>query len=192
MAGVDELENLANHAEQYERKTEEAQKFESPDKENTQVIVSGVSPEEAAGNMAETILQVGFGVCQFLLDPRLQYDVDEVAAAREKLAPVIQKYNLAVGGTGRLPWIEEIMAGLYLGGLYKRIKRVLSEIRAYDKAKREAETEANSQANNNQNQANSSYYGEARKHQSQESSHPVPSEVGVRQESNPNPNERFL
>lgn len=188
---MDELENIANHAEHFEKQTAEAQQFNSPEKETEAGVLAGVAPEEAAGNMAESVLSLGFGLAKMLLDNRLALSDEEKQCARTDLSPVIQKYNLAMGGTGRLPWHEEILAGLYLGGLYKRIKRALTELRAADKAKREAEEQANQQGSGNQNQAND-YYGEARKHQSQESSHVVSGPVGLRQEPNLNPNERFF
>lgn len=181
------LENIANRADQMDRQTEQAQEFGPVEETKSgEAVLVGVSPEQAAANMAECLLSVGFGVAKMLLDSRLVMGEGELESGKESLSPVIQKYNLYGSGSGRLPWWEEISAGLYLGGLYKRIRAALSELRAADKAKREASQQANAQPNpqaeKNQNQAN---YGDQRKHQSQEQSHTIPSSLGVRQKSDP-------
>lgn len=185
---MDGLENIVAEAEHYEQQTENAQQFK-PEVEQggAAAVVAGISPAEAAGNMAESVLSLGFGLMRMVLDSRLVLADEEKECARNDLSPVIEKYNLAMGGTGRLPWHEEIIAGLYLGGLYKRIRRALSELRAMDKAKREAKE----QASGNQQQAND-YYGKEREHAAQEQPHAVPSDFGLRQEPNLNPNERFF
>jgi hypothetical protein len=177
---MDGLENIANRADQMDRQSAQAQEFEPVDDQpKGEAVLMGVSPEQAAENMAESLLSMGFGVVKMILDSRLVMGGDELESGKESLSPVIQKYNLAGGGTGRLPWHEEMCAGLYLGGLYKRVRAALSELKAKDKAKREA----NLQAENNRNQAN---YGDQRKYQSQEQSHSLSSSVGVRQEPNAN------
>lgn len=189
---MDGLENIVAEAEHYDRQTESAQQFKPVDEQGgAAAVVAGISPTEAAGNMAESVLSLGFGLMRMVLDSRLVLADEEKECARNDLSPVIEKYNLAMGGTGRLPWHEEIIAGLYLGGLYKRIKRALGELRAADKAKREAKEQANQQANGNTYQAND-YYGKEREYAAQEQPHAVSSDIGLRQESNLNPNERFF
>lgn len=180
---MDGLENIANRADQMDRQFEQAQEFEPvDDKPKGEAVLMGVSPEQAAENMAESLLSVGFGVAKMLLDSRLVMGEGELESGKESLSPVIQKYNLAGGGTGRLPWYEEISAGLYLGGLYKRIRAALSELKAADKAKREVKEQASQQPENNQTQVN---YGNQREHTTTEHAHTVSSYIGVRKESDP-------
>lgn len=179
---MDELEQMQRKAEQFEQEASEAEKIED---KPTQGEVAGIDPSEAAENMAETLLHVGFGVSKLFLDSRLTLGDDEVMSGRESLAPVIEKYNLQGGGDGKIPYWQEITAGLYIGGLIKRIKRALSELKAKDKAEREAKQQANAQAAQQPNQAgNAGYYGEERKHDTKEQPHAVSSEVGLRQEPN--------
>ena len=181
---MDGLENIANRADQMDRQTEKAQEFEPVEETKSgEAVLVGVSEDQAAANMAECLLSVGFGVAKMLLDSRLVMGEGELESGKESLSPVIQKYNLYGSGSGRLPYWEEITAGLYLGGLYKRIRAALSELRAADKAKREAKGQANQQPENNQTQAN---YGQERKHEFKEQSHSLPSSVGLREESDAN------
>lgn len=166
---MDGLENIANKAEGLEKQTADSQTFE-PVNELPGAAVF-IDPLEAAKNRAAIILQtLGAGAKAFI-DQRLELPPEEIAAGQEGLAPLLAKYNLVGGGDGKLPYQEEITAGLYLGGLWRRFRRALAQLREIDRA--EAERQKQEQESN----------GNQRKHQPQEQPQPVSSEVGVRQES---------
>jgi hypothetical protein len=175
---MDELENLANRAESFERDSEGAQTWEpvseggAKDKAGT---VPPVNTIDAAGNRAEGALRVAEAAAKLVFDSRLMLDKKEIESGRESLSPIIQKYNLAGDGSGNLPYQEEISAGFYLGGLFKRFRRELAALRAKDKAEAEAKRQANEKAKNG--------YGEERKHETGKQSQPVSGNLGVWQES---------
>jgi hypothetical protein len=175
---VDELENLAQRAEAFEKSAEESKKWGEPEAEEKSEPLPDI---DAAGNRVESIMKVAEAAAKMFLDNRLFFPDEEIEAARGSLSPVVQKYNLAGEGTGRLPYQEELTAGFYLGGLFKRFRRALAALKAADKAKAEKENQANQQANQEENND-----GDERKHGTQEQPHVVPSEVGVWQESDPN------
>lgn len=179
----DNLENLTRRAESFERQAQEANTWEDAE-ETAAGKVEPVPDIDAAGNRAESLLKIGEGIAKLLIDNRLFFAPEEIQEGRESLAPVIQKYNLAGEGTGRLPYQEEISAGLYLGGLIKRFRRALAALRASDKAKAEAENKANQQPNQQQNQATQSD-GEERKHKSEEQPHALSGSLGLGQVSDP-------
>lgn len=164
---MDGLDQAIGRAEAFEREqAEKASEFASDGKQDQQNISPGDSLD-AAENMAESFLKVGMGVCKAFIDRRLEADAEEIKQCRESLGPVIDKYNLAAGNS-KLPYAEEISAGLYLGGLWKRFRRALSDLRAKDKAEQQAREQAN--------------HGSERKHQPEKPTQSLPGEVGVRQE----------
>lgn len=164
-----ELDDIAARAEAFEKQSEQSRKVEPEDTGR----VDAIDPMQAAENMAASMLTVAQAGAKFFFDQRLYLGDEELAEGKSSLAPVIDKYDLAMGGNGKMPYQEEIVAGFYLGGLFKRFRRALAALRASDKAKAEAEKREQDQANGNQ-----------RKHQSQEQSRTVPSEVGIREEPN--------
>lgn len=179
---MDELENLVNRAESFERDQVGAQTWEPVSEGEAKVKAGTVPPVntiDAAGNRAEGFLRITEGVVKLIFDSRLVMGDDEIESGRESLSPLIQKYNLAGEGNGNLPYQEEISAGLYLGGLFKRFKRALVVLRAKDKAEAEAKRQANDGANSSGNKASN---GEERKHETSEQSQPLSGDLGVWQE----------
>lgn len=161
MAGLD---NIAAQADQFEKETAAAGEFSADEQ---QTIVDQL---DAAADRAEALLRIlGVGAKAFI-DNRLDLPPEEIEQGRACLAPVIEKYGLA-GDGGGIPYQEEITAGFYLGGLWRRFRRALAELREVDRAKAEAEKDS----------------GNQRKHQSEEQSRPVPGEVGVREKSDAPP-----
>lgn len=169
---VDELEKLALRAEHHEQQAASAAEFE-PVKEQGQAegVVAGVSTAEASANAAETMLRIAEGAAKLFADPRLMLSQEEIDSGRESLAPVIEKYGLAGSGDGRIPFWQELTAGLYLGGLIKRFRRALAQLRADDKAKEQAKQQSEDKARASD--------GEERKHQHEERPHVVSGAVGV-------------
>lgn len=164
---MDGLEQAIGRAEAFDREQADKAQEYAQEAQQDQATVAGVDSMEAAANMAESLLKTGVVACKAFVDSRLSVDDEEVQQCRESLAPLIDKYNLAVGG-GKLPYGEEISAGLYLGGLWRRFRRALTELRAKDKAERQAREQANN--------------GDQRKHESEKPSQSVSGEVGLRQE----------
>lgn len=164
---MDELSNVINRAEAFDAEQQQAGEY-APQESGP----SGANPasEDAAENMAESVLRIGEAAAKMVVDRRVYVDDAEVEACRSSLAPFIQKYNLAKGD-GKAPYQEEIQAGFYLGGLWKRFRRNVAQLRANDRAKAKANQEQNSN------------HGDQRKYQSQEPAHPVSGEVGIRKES---------
>lgn len=162
-----ELDDIAARADAFEKQAEQSKKVEP------EVVgqVAAPDPMQAAANMAESLLKTAEAGVKFFFDQRLCLGDEELGEGKDSLAPVIEKYNLTAGGNGKLPYQEEIVAGFYLGGLWKRFRRALASLRAVD--------EANAKAKREQEQAN----GNQRKHQPEEQPRPVPSEVRVREES---------
>lgn len=177
---MDELENLARRAEQFEQEAKAATKWEEVSEKPEPGKVETVVDIDAAGNRVESVMKVAEAAAKMFLDSRLFLPDEEIQAGRDSLAPVVQKYGLAGEGTGRLPYQEELTAGFYLGGLFKRFRRALVALKAADKAKAEKEREANQQ----QNKA-SGTSGEERKHQSKESAQPVSGQVGLGEVTDP-------
>lgn len=169
---MDQLENIANRAEGFEQQTAESSTFE-PLQENARLAAPVADPLESAKNRAAVLLQTLGVAAKAFIDPRLELPPEEIAAGQEGLGPLLAKYNLAGDGDGKLPYQEEITAGLYLGGLWRRFRRALAHLRAIDKAEAEAKKQ--------QDQANN---GNKREHQPQEQPRPVSREVGLRQEPN--------
>lgn len=167
---MDGLENIANRAEGFEQQTLESSTFE-PLQENARLAAPVADPLEAAKNRAAVLLQTMGVAAKAFIDPRLELPPEEIAAGQEGLGPLLAKYNLAGDGDGKLPYQEEITAGLYLGGLWRRFRRALAQLKAIDKAEAEAKRQ--------QEQAN----GNKREHQPKEQPRAVSSEVGLRQES---------
>ncbi len=189
---MDELEKLAKRAEFQEQQNRQPEEWEEvQDKKSSPgpEVVQALPSDQAAANRAEAILTIAEKAAQMFFDPRLVLGEGEIEAGRDSLAPVIQKYNLAGEGTGRLPYQEEITAGLYLGGLFKRFRRAIAALRASDKAEAEAKAKeqanqkSSGQFNSSVNQANDN--GEERKHQSEKQSHFVPSALGLGEVSDP-------
>jgi Sec-independent protein translocase protein TatA len=172
MDGIDNLEQVIGRAEAFEREQAQAADFTQQSEPEAQTV-SEVDPSEAAGNLAESVLRIGEGAAKLLADSRLYLPDDEIEAGRQSLAPVIEKYDLTRGGSGKMPYQEEIQAGFYLGALFKKFRRAVAELRAKDKAEAKAKQE--------QKQTN----GSQREHQSQEPAHALPSQERVRQEPNP-------
>lgn len=184
---MDELENLARRAEAFEKEAKDAGTWESEaEKKEPEGVITSLPPIDAAGNRAESILKVAEAAAKMFVDRRLFLDEEEIQNGRDSLAPVLQKYNLVGAGTGRLPYQEELTAGFYLGGLFKRFLRTVAALRANDKANAKANEQASAQANGKPNNAQGQANGEERKHQSKEQPQPVSSEVGVGKVSNPN------
>ena len=182
---TDKLEDLARMAEHQEKQQDAASTWEPVEDQKPAGTINGVSDQEAAANAAESYLRIAEGVAKMFADPRLMLGDEEIASGRESLAPVIDKYGLAGTGDGKIPFWQEIGAGLYLGGLFKRFRRALAQLRADDEAKEQAKKQANQQANNQAvNQANTSD-GEERKHQTVEQSQPLPSDQWVREVTDP-------
>lgn len=178
---MDELDNLARRAESFEKQAQEAGTWEEVSDTAEPGKVEAVIDIDAAGNRVESLMKVAEAAAKMFLDNRLHFADEEIEAGRDNLAPVVQKYGLAGEGTGRLPYQEELTAGFYLGGLFKRFRRALAALKAADKAKAEAEKQANQQ----QYQASAQPNGEERKHQSKEQSRSVPGEVGVGEVADP-------
>src|SRR5690554_5278078 len=122
---MDELERVINRAEALEREQAEAADFSQPESETERVSVASVDALEAAANRAESLMRVAEGAIKMFVDSRLMLDDDEIQSGRDSLAPVLDKYALAGEGSGHLPYQEEITAGFYLGGLWKRFRRAL-------------------------------------------------------------------
>lgn len=180
---MDELDNLARRAEAFEKEVKDAGKWESEaEKKEPEGVIASLPPIDAAGNRAESILKIAEAAAKMFVDSRLVLGAEEIQNGRDSLGPVLQKYNLVGEGTGRLPYQEELTAGFYLGGLFKRFLRTVAALRAHDKANAKANAQANNQPNNAQGQAN----GEERKYQSKEQSQPLPGEVGLGEVTNPN------
>jgi Sec-independent protein translocase protein TatA len=172
---MDGLDQVVNRAEAFEREQAAAAEFtDQSEAESEKQAVSSVDPSEAAANLAESVLRIGEGAAKMLADSRLYLPDDELESGRASLAPVIEKYDLTRGGTGKMPCQEEIQAGFYLGGLFRRFRRALAELKAKDQAEAKAKRER--QQNN----------GNQREHQPQEPAHALPSEVGLRKEPDAN------
>lgn len=171
---MDELDKVINRAGAFEREQEQAGDWSEPESEAKpeSAAIASVDPMEAAGNMAESLLRVAEGAIKMFADHRLELDADEIEAGRAGLAPAIDKHGLTAGN-GKMPYQEEIQAGFYLGGLWRRFRRALGELRAKDQAKAKAEQE--------RKQAN----GDQREHGTQEPARPIPSSERVREEPNP-------
>ncbi|HCS65471.1 MAG TPA: hypothetical protein DIW64_16180 [Cellvibrio sp.] len=184
---MDALDNLARRAEAFEAEQKEAGSWEEvkESEKKPDAPGSGSLPDiDAAANRAESILRIAEAAAKMFVDDRLILGDEEVANGRDSLAPVLQKYNLMGEGTGRLPYQEEITAGFYLGGLFKRFKRALAVLRAKDKADDEANKQANHQAvHQPKPSGNQATNGEERKHQSQEQPQSVPGDQRIREVS---------
>lgn len=178
---MDELDNLARRAESFEKQAQDASTWEEVSDTQEPGKVDPVVDIDAAGNRVESLMKVAEAAAKMFLDNRLFFPDEEIQAGRDSLAPVVQKYGLAGEGTGRLPYQEELTAGFYLGGLFKRFRRAMAALKAADKAKAEAEKQANQQ----QHQASAPANGEERKHQSEKQSRSVSSEVGVGEVTDP-------
>lgn len=172
---MDELDNLARRAESFEKQTQDANTWEEVSESQEQGKTEPVIDIDAAGNRVESLMKVAEAAAKMFLDNRLYLPDEEIEAGRDSLAPVVQKYGLAGEGTGRLPYQEELTAGFYLGGLFKRFRRALAALKAADKAKAEAEEQAKKQ----RYQASTPTNGEEREHQSEEQPRPLSGEVGV-------------
>lgn len=167
---MDGLDQAIGRAESFEREqTDKAKEFAS-ESEPAAGAVASVDPIEAAGNMAVSLLKVAEGACKAFVDSRLMLDEKELESGRESLAPVIDKYGLALG-SGKMPYAEEIEAGFYLGGLWRRFRRALGELKAADKAAAKEREQAN---------------GGQRKYEPEKPARAVPSEVGLREKPNTN------
>lgn len=167
MAELDDLAGVIGRAEQFDTSSQETV---------PEVAVEPQTDIDAAMMRARVILKTLEGGAKLLADSRLMLSDEDLESGQASLAPLIQKYNLAGDGSGNIPFAEEVAAGFYLGGLWKRFRRALADLRAKDKAE--------SEKRNNQQQANSSD-GNQRKHRPEEQAHAVPGEVGVREESDP-------
>ena len=162
MAGIDAAINKAEAFDSEQKAAEDA--CESVASEpKVQAEVNQSSPE-AAAEMAASLLKTGEKIMQAFVDQRLVADELEVTSCRDNVGPLLDKYNLT-GGGGGLPYQEEMAAGFYFGGLIKRFRRALAELRKADKAKKQ-ESENN---------------GDKREHTPQQSARPVSSEVRVRE-----------
>jgi hypothetical protein len=159
------MDAVINKAEQFDAESQESASVEQPIEPQTEI--------SAAETRAAVLLKMLEGGAKLLADSRLMIDDEELASGTASLAPVIQKYNLAGEGNGNIPFAEEVAAGFYLGGLWKRFRRALAELRAADKAKKDEQKQA------------SSSNGDQREHRTEEQSRPVPGKIGVREEPNP-------
>lgn len=167
---MDDLGNVISRAIELEKDQAAAASFEPVDEsksKRTETVKSGGG--DSAAEFAESLLVMGTSVAQAFVDSRLCVDDQEIALCRSELAPALDKYSLA-RGDGKIPYREEWRAGFYLGGLGRRFKRALAQLRAQDKAKMEAKRRAEN--------------GGQRKHETQESAYPVPSKERVREKSN--------
>lgn len=165
---MDELELLARQAEAKEQAAEAAESLSEQEAKQSQ-SEPGIEPgaAEAAENMAETILRLGEGAVRLLVDNRLALSDEDIQGGREALAPAIEKHGLA-RGSGRMPYQEEIVAGLWIGGLIRRARVTLQRLKAEDKAKEE-------QLRRN---------GEKREDRTAEPTHSISGEERVREEPN--------
>lgn len=186
---MDALDNLARRAEAFEQEQKEAGSWGEIKDSEKKPDASGASPLpdiDAAANRAEAILKIAESATHMFIDDRLSLGDVEIENGRNSLAPVLQKYNLMGEGTGRLPYQEELTAGFYLGGLFKRFKCALTALRAKDKAEAEANKQASQQPNQQANKSgNQAENGEERKHQSEEQSQPVPGNERLREVADP-------
>ena len=165
MAGIDAAINKAEAFDSEQRAAEESTETTGTGQPTTAPDVDKRSLE-AAAEMAESLLKTGEKIMQAFVDQRLVADELEVARCGENVGPLLDKYNLT-GGGGGLPYQEEMAAGFYFGGLIKRFRRALAELRKADKAKKQ-EKETN---------------GNQREHQTSQPSRAVSGEVGVREKS---------
>lgn len=162
---MDELERLASEAESEEQSEQQAKQGE-PVSEAAAPSEPDIDRKEAAENRAESVLKIMEGGVKLLIDQRIHFTDENFKDGRESLGAVIDKYNIQGDGTGRIPLEEEVRAGFFLGSLAKivyRSKRYLSQL---DKLEQEK-----------------AKHGEERKHQTAQPSHPVLSEIGVRENS---------
>jgi|GEM_PF-6257922 len=166
MAGIDAAINKAEAFDSEQRAAEESTETTGTGQPTTAPDVDKRSLE-AAAEMAESLLKTGEKIMQAFVDQRLVADELEVARCGENVGPLLDKYNLT-GGGGGLPYQEEMAAGFYFGGLIKRFRRALAELRKADKAKKQ-ESENN---------------GDKREHTPQQPARPVSSEVRVREKPN--------
>lgn len=164
----DKLEHLARVAES-EEKAEEALYSSEPQSEPEQAVSGDTDRLEAAGNLAATVLSIGGGAVKLFLDDRIELPESDIEAGRAALAPVIEKHNLVGEGSGTVPYIEEISAGMFLGSLVKKLIRVKRELRQDDDKDKEQERRVS--------------YGEERKFTATDQTHAVSSEKRVREKS---------
>lgn len=164
----DKLEHLARLAEG-EEKAEEAIYSTEPQSEPEPTKGGELDRFEAAGNLAATVLSIGGGAVRLFLDDRIELPESDIEAGRDALAPVIEKHGLAGSGSGTVPYIEEITAGMFLGSLVKKLIRVKRELKHEDEKDKEQERRSS--------------YGEERKFTATQQACDVPSKERVRQES---------
>lgn len=173
------IDSVIGRADALDRQTDAPADWEQTEEQTEQTEkpagqVRPVDPMEAAANRAEVLLRLMGGAVKGFVDRRLELDQTEIDNGREALAPVIDKYNLAGTGNGNVPYQEEITAGFYLGGLWRRFRRALAELRAADKAREKAQQE--------QQQSD---YGNQREHATSKPAQPVPGNQRLRQEPDP-------
>lgn len=164
----DRLEHLARMAES-EEKAEEALYSSEPESEAVQGQSEIIDRGEAAASLAATVLSIGGGAVKLLIDDRIEMSPEEVEVGSAALAPVIEKHNLMGEGTGKVPYIEEISAGMYLGQLLKKLLRAKRELKADDEKAAESAQRAS--------------YGEERKFKATDKAHTVPGKERVREKS---------
>lgn len=133
---MDELELLARQAEAEEQATAASEALGEAEATGKPAQSEPQAEPGAAENLAETVLRLGEGAARLLVDNRLALSDDDIDGGRAALGPAIDKHDLA-SGTGRMPYQEEITAGLWLGGLIRRARATLRRLKAEDKAKRE-------------------------------------------------------
>lgn len=168
---MDDLDNVINRAVEFEREQAKSASFEAePESEPKRRSSVKSSNENSAEEFAESLLVSGEKVVKALVDSRLYAAQPEKDLCRSELGPFIEKYNLHGAGDGKIPYREEWDAGWYLGGLFRRFKRAVAQLRAEDKAKHEAKQRVNN--------------GDQRKHQTEKPAHAVPSQERVREEPN--------
>lgn len=165
---MDELDRAIARAAAFQKEQNRAagvELEESTEQGASSVTISAPSSLDQAKNMAESLLKTGEQITKILVDKRLIVDQEEVDDCRESMAPLLDKYKVSSGGS--VPFIEEIRGGYYMGGLFKRFKRAVAELKAQDKKKREQQENGSTRANREEKQARN-----------------VSGQVGIREESN--------
>lgn len=115
-----------------------------------------VEPSNDAEEMAAFFIGVTNGVAA-IFESRLDLAIFE-EAAREEVAPIVEKYELHQGGAGEaFGFKPEILFGLFAGRYIKTLIKQFKAWRAYDKEKAKKQN------------------GDKREHESQEQAHALSS-----------------
>ncbi len=122
---LSDLDQLISQAE-----TEAAQ-VEQAESEPVESVKG--ADDDGAGNLAALLVQ-GLELGFKSVDSRVEYTVSTVDEGREKLGPILSRFNLGASAD-KVPYTEEIAAGWFLGKLIKSSILRIRELWALDKKK---------------------------------------------------------